>query len=130
MSLVSGIIGDRAAVSFFNFVNSKKIPSAAKILEGDFEENKKLLNELTFTDFTQLNEAVFRWLEKTCDKTGNEVAKNLEAYFDWFALNDKNELQAHFASLISAERYPEALNYIFEKAPVLYHKLLDLSSEL
>jgi len=130
LSLVSGIIGDRTAASFFNFVNSKKIPSAAKLLEGDFEENKKLLNQLTFTDFTQLNEAVFRWLEKACDKTGNEVANNLESYFDWLSLNDKKELQAHFASLVSADRYPETLNYILEKTPSLYHKLLDLSSEL
>ena len=37
---------------------------------------------------------------------------------------------SQYASLISAERYPETLNYIVEKAPVLYNKLLDLSSEL
>ncbi len=128
--LVSGIIGDRAAVTFFDFVNSHRIPSVAKLLEGDFEENKKLLDELSFTDFTQLNEAVFRWLEKSYDKNSVEVANNLTAYFDWFSLNDKKELQAHFASLVSAERYPETLNYIVEKAPVLYHKLLDLSSGL
>ena len=128
--LVSGIIGDRAAASFFDFVNSHRIPSVAKLLEGDFNENKKLLDELAFKDFSQLNEAVFRWLEKTCDKTSDKVANNLTAYFDWFSLNDKKELQAHFASLISAERYPETLNYIVEKAPVLYNKLLDLSSEL
>lgn len=128
--LVSGIIGDRATATFFDFVNSHRIPSVAKLLEGDFEENKKLLDELSFTDFTQLNEAVFRWLEKSYDKNSVEVANNLTAYFDWFSLNDKKELQAHFASLVSAERYPETLNYIVEKAPVLYHKLLDLSSEL
>jgi len=128
--LVSGIIGDRAAATFFDFVNSHRIPSVAKLLEGDFEENKKLLYELSFTDFIQLNEAVFRWLEKSYDKNSVEVANNLTAYFDWFSLNDKKELQAHFASLVSAERHPETLNYIVEKAPVLYHKLLDLSSEL
>ena len=128
--MISGIIGDRATAAFFDFVNSHTVPSVSKVLLGDFSENQKILSALSFTDFTQLNEAVYRWLEKSADTAGDEVAKNLTAYFDWFDQNNKKELQAHFASLVSAERYPDALNYIVEKAPALYHKLLDLSSQL
>ena len=129
--LVSGIIGNQAAAAFFEFVNQNRIPSVGKLLEGDFSENQKLLSDLSFTDYAQINEAVFRWLEKaSSENCGEAVAKNLCAYFDWFDKNQKKELQAHFASLVSAEKYPGALNYIVEKVPELYKKLLDLSSDL
>ena len=128
--MVAGIIGDKAAATFFEFVNSNRVPSVSKILEGDFSKNQELLSDLGFTDFTQLNEAVYRWLEKNSSTAGAEVAKNLVSYFEWFTDNNKKELQAHFASLVSAERYPAALNYIVEKAPELYKKLLDLSDSL
>ena len=127
--MISGIIGNRAAASFFDFVNSHKIPSVSKILCGNFSENKTLLSDLSFPDFTQLNEAIFRWLEKTADKN-EENALNLTSYFDWLGSNNKKELQAHFASLVSAERYPVTLNFILEKAPELYKKLLELSDDL
>lgn len=128
--LLSGIVGNRASAAFFDFINSHKLPSVGKILEGNFEENQSLLSDLSFTDLIQLNEAVFRWLEKSSESAGKSAAENLTAYYDWFSADNKKELQAHFASLISAERYPAALNFILEKAPVLYQKLLDLSSEL
>lgn len=133
-SLISGIVGNRAAASFIEFVNTKRIPSVTKILEGHFSDNKKLIVELDFSELTQLNEAIYRWLNKFDYKKSagscNLIADNLTAYFDWFADNGKKELQAHFASLVSAESYPNALNFITEKVPSLYQKLLDLSSEL
>ena len=128
--LVSGIVGNRATAAFFEFVNSHRIPSVSKILEGDFSENQKLLEKLSFPDFTQLNEAVFRWLEKSASTSVSDTAKNLISYFDWLGTNNKKELQAHFASLVSAERYPAALNFILEKSPELYNKLLDLTNDL
>ncbi|MBP5520431.1 MAG: AAA family ATPase [Treponema sp.] len=132
-ALVSGIIGNRATSVFFDFVNNHKLPSVSALL-NDFDNQKKTLETLSFTDFTQLNQAVFSWLEKNSenqnDSNVNIVAKNLEAYFDWFAVQNKKELQAHFASLISAKNFPGALNFIVEKAPCFYQKLLDLSSDL
>ena len=137
-SMVSGIVGNRAAAAFFEFVNLHHLPSIENLLaHGKFSENKKMLENLNFTELTQLNEAVFRWLEKTSPMivtlstgTTEVVSENLISYFDWFAANNKKELQAHFASLVSAERYPAALNFILEKAPELYKKLLDLSDDL
>lgn len=128
--MVSGIVGNRATAAFFDFINSHKIPSVSKIMEGDFSKNQQLLADLSLTDFAQLNEAVFRWLEKNAASADVSVASNLIAYFDWFDSHGKKELQAHFASLVSADRYPSALNFIVEKAEPLYKKLLDLSSDL
>lgn len=141
--LVSGIIGNRATSIFFDFVKSHHLPSVEKLLTGDFAENKKLLEDLTFSDFTQLNEAIFRWGEKFSSQANIDndinvmnaeekaaVGKNLTAYFDWFSLKEKKELQAHFASLISASDYPDFLNFILEYAPTLYKKLLELSDDL
>lgn len=129
-TMLSGIVGDRAAADFFDFINNHKVLSAAEILEGDFSENAKLLEGLSFTDFTQLNEGLFRRLERSGEETASKSAENLIHYYDWLGENNKKELQAHFASLVSAERYPAALNFILEKAPELYKKLLALSDEL
>lgn len=129
-SLVSGIIGNRAAAAFFDFVNEHRIPSVGKLLHGNFTDTKALLSDLSFTDFTQLNEAIFSWLEKNAAEADSAVSSNLIAYYNWLDSNNKKELQAHFSSVVSAERYPAALNFIVEKAPALYEKLLELTSEL
>ena len=127
-TMISGIIGDKAAASFFDFINNHKIPSVKDLLTVN--DITSLVSDLSFTDFTQLNEAIFRWLESQTGKAENIDAENLIRYFVYLGQSNKKELQAHFASLVSAERYPAALNYILEKAPALYKKLLDLSSDL
>ena len=127
-SMLSGIIGDRAAASFFDFVNNHKVPSVQDLFSVN--DVASFVRDLSFTEYTQLNEAIFRWLESQKEKLSALNAGNLIRYFDYLGANNKKELQAHFASLISAERYPAALNFIIEKAPELYKKLLDLTSEL
>lgn len=127
-SMASGIIGDRVAADFFRFVNNHKIPSVKELLSVN--DLASFVENLSFTDFTQLNEAIFRWLESQSPSAGEINAGNLVRYFDYLGESDKKELQAHFASLVSAERYPAALNFILEKAPELYKKLLALSDEL
>lgn len=130
-AMVSGIVGNRAAASFIEYVNQHKLPAVSKLLACEnFTEASKILNELSFTDLAQLNEAIFRWLEKNHkDSADTTIAGNLISYFNWLDSNGKKELQAHFASIVSAERYPNALNFIVEKAGALYKKLLDLSSD-
>ena len=126
--MVSGIVGDRAAAEFFSFVNNNKIPSVKELLTVN--DVPSFVQNLSFTELTQLNEAVFRYLESQASKTQNLNAENLIRYFDYLGDNNKKELQAHFASLVSAERYSCALNFILEKVPSLYQKLLDLSDDL
>ena len=127
-TMLSGIVGDKAAAIFFEFVNKHRIPSVKDLLSVN--DIDSFLSDLSFTEFTQLNEAIFRWLQSQCQKTADIKAENLVGYFDYLGKSNKKELQAHFASLVSAERYPVALNFILEKVPDLYKKLLDLSSEL
>ena len=126
--MVSGIVGDRAAASFFDFVNNHKLPSVKALLNCD--DIEALVSDLGFTEFTQLNEAIFRWLQCQASKETKLKSENLLSYFDYLGNSGKKELQAHFASLVSAERYPLALNFILEKVPELYKKLFDLSSDL
>ena len=126
--MISGIIGDRAAACFFDFVNNHRIPSVKDLL--CVNDISSFVRDLSFTEFTQLNEAIFRWLETQSEKTADIKPENLICYFDYLEKSNKKELQAHFASLVSAERYPAALNFILEKTPDLYKKLLDLTSSL
>lgn len=126
--MASGIVGDRAAASFFEFVNNHKIPSVKDMFCAN--DLTSFVSDLSFTEFTQFNEAIFRWLESQSRKTTGIKAENLVRYFDYLGESNKKELQAHFASLVSAERYPAALNFILDKAPELYNKLLDLSDDL
>lgn len=127
-TMASGIVGDRAAADFFRFVNNQRLPSVRELLSSN--DISSYVQNLSFTDFTQLNEAIFRWLEAQSATASDFNAANLVSYFDYLGDNNKKELQAHFASLVSAERYPAALNFILKKAPELYKKLLDLSDEL
>ena len=127
-AMAAGIIGDKAAASFFDFVNNHKVPSVKDLLSAN--DIASFVQDLSFTDFTQLNEAIFRWLQSQSSSASDLNAENLIRYFDYLGQSNKKELQAHFASLVSAERYPLALNYILEKTPDLYKKLLDLSSDL
>ncbi len=127
-TMLSGIVGDKAAASFFEFVNNHKLPSVKELMQVD--DLAAFLADLSFTDFTQLNEGIFRWLESQCKNAADIKAENLVRYFDYLGQSNRKELQAHFASLVSAERYPAALNFILEKAPELYKKLLDLSDDL
>ena len=126
--MISGIIGDKAAAEFFAFVNNHRIPSVKELLTVN--DVPSFVQELSFTEFTQLNEAIFRWLESQANTAQNIKQENLIRYFDYLGDSNKKELQAHFASLVSAERYPVALNFILEKTPSLYQKLLDLSDDL
>ena len=127
-AMASGIIGDRASAEFFRFINNHKVPSVKDLLSVN--DLTSFVENLSFTDFTQLNEAIFRWLQAQSRTASDLNAAKLISYFDYLGASNKKELQAHFASLVSAEKYPDALNFILEKAPELYKKLLALSDEL
>lgn len=125
--LVSGIIGSQATAQFFRFVMEHNLPSAKTILlESD--STQEITSKLSFTDLTQTNTALFRFLEATNlnAKEKTKAAKNLSAYFDSL----QPELKAHFASLCSAEQYPKTLVYITENASKLYDSLMNLVMQI
>ena len=127
-ALVSGVIGNRATVTFFRYVMEHNYPSAKEILEGDFETVKSKLSKLTAMDFTQVNISLFRFIESGAyDKNkAGDISTNLIEYFDFLGEMSLKEIQSHFASLCSASEYPDTLCFISNFVPDLYQKLMEL----
>ena len=130
--IVTGIIGNRATATFFRYVNERTLPTTQEILCGDFTQVINKLQKVSIPDYTVVNNSVFRFIESgNYDKSKEDIiAKNIVNYFDYIVENVSKEITAHFASLCSAENYPETLCFITEKAPELYKKLLNVVSEL
>ena len=126
--LVSGILGSKAAALFFRHTCQNDLPSAKDLLTSDFSEHLTLLEKLDSAKLSLLNTGLLKFLEsKSYNKDDEEkLSQNLEAYFDYLADSGHKELQAHFESLLKAEKYPESLYFISTKAPGLYKKLFDL----
>lgn len=131
-ALVSGVIGNRATVTFFRYVMEHNYPSAKEILEGDFNSVKPKMEKLTSIDFTQVNISLFRFIESGVydqNKTG-DIATNLIEYFDYLGEKALKEILSHFASLCSANDYPNTLCFISNLVPDLYQKLMNLVMEV
>ncbi len=130
--IVSGIIGNRATVSFFRFVMEHNYPSAKEILENDFDVVKTRLLKLSAIDLTQVNISLFRYIQSDSynkDESGL-IATNLVEYFDLLGEQELTEIQSHFASLCSAETYPNTLCFISNFVPDLYQKLMNLVMDI
>ncbi len=132
--MVSGILGNRTTSIFFRFVMEHDIPSAQEILLGTFEDVTSKLSKLNVPNLSQVNNSLFRFLEgKAKDFSGEEVkviSKNIENYFAYLGTSGHRELQSHFASLCSAERFPETLYFISTECKALYENLMQLVLEL
>lgn len=131
--IVSGIIGNRATVTFFRYVMEHNFPSAREILEAeDFDEVKERLQTLSSMDFTQVNVSLFRYVESgayTKEKSG-VIATNFVEYFDLLEELSLKEIQSHFASLCSASDYPDTLVFISNFVPDLYQRIMDLVMDI
>lgn len=126
--LVAGIIGNRASSVFFRFVMEHNLPSAMSILTGNFDDMRSKLDKTSFSDFTQINISIFRFIEskKYTENQVSQICRNLNLYFSYLGDENKKELQAHLASLCSADKYPETLVFITENSKDFYDKLLQL----
>lgn len=128
--IISGILGNRATSTFFRFVMENDVPSAQEILLGDFNQVTLKLKKLNTPNLSQVNLSIFRFLENKVPEFSNadkkQAAKNILTYFNFLGETDHRELQSHFASLCSAEKYPETLNYIATDATDLYDSLMQL----
>lgn len=126
MPIVSGIIGNRATVLFFRFVNEHNIPAAKDILCGTFDTILPKLKKLSSVDFSQVNNSIFRFIEAELYSLSDKkiIAENLNLYFDYLIKNAKQEVVAHFSSLCSAESFPNALVFISTDCESLYEKMM------
>ena len=134
-SIVAGIIGQRAANRFFEFLNTNRIISAEELLLGKFEEIEKKLESYATPEYAVINDSLFPFLEKVTagqveSQTARAMSKNLQLYFDFLEKRNLREAMAHFANLFSSTAYPNALafivsdcNSLFEKVTVFVAKL-------
>lgn len=132
--MVSGILGNRTTSIFFRFVMEHDIPSAQEILLENFEKVTSKLSKLNVPNLSQVNNSIFRFIEsKSKDFSKEErqvISSNIEKYFVFLDASGKRELQSHFASLCSAERFPETLYFISTECKGLYENLMQLVIEL
>ena len=128
--LISGIIGNKATALFFRFVIENKIPSAQGILTGSFEEVKPDLEKLDLTNLSRLNEGLLKYLESSLYSESDKklVFTNLENYFDFLKTSGHKELQAHFISLLKADKYPDTLYILSSEFDSLYKKIISFEN--
>lgn len=132
--IISGILGNRTTSIFFRFVLEHDVPSAQEILCGDFSAVTDKLKKLNTPNLSQVNSSLFRFIEsKAADFNAEDkktVAENLGKYYAYLGDSGNRELQSHFASLCSAEHFPEALYFISTESKNLYESLMQLVIEL
>ena len=132
--IVSGILGNKATSVFFRFVLEHDVPSAQEILTGDFSGTTARLEKLNTPNLSQVNLSIFRYLESKADSLNQAekkiISENILKYFNYLGSSKHRELQSHFASLCSAEKYPETLYFISTEATQLYDSLMQLVVEL
>lgn len=125
--IVTGIIGAETTALFFKFLSQNNVPSAKNILCDDFDSAEKKLEKLSPVDFTQINTAVFNFIESMNFSGGQKdlVSKNLEKYFDYISEKQNKEITLHFISLISAKNFPSALFFISTECNSVYKKIFE-----
>jgi len=132
--LLSGIIGNKAASLFYKHVQKSACITPKELLSS-FESVKEKLEGLTVPQFSDLNRGIFKFLEQFAEnplsisfdfdaEPKSVVIENLNLYFDYLSSSNRKEIQAHFVSLIDAEKYPAALNFISDKGQDLYKKIM------
>lgn len=134
-AIIAGIVGQRSAVHFFEFLDKNKLISASELLLGDFAKNKEKLLDYKTPEFAVINDSMFVLLEKECAGDCSEpkftkMAENLSKYIDFLEENALREVLAHFANLFSSTGYPNALAFIVEHCNELFQKVTKFVASL
>lgn len=128
LALISGIVGNKAASLFVKFAASCNVPSAKKVLT-DFDGTRAALEKLNVPEMISVNKSLFKFIENSIEEIENKnetqtIAGNLNAYFDYLSNFDKVEIRAQFISMISADEFPQTLNFITDHCGDLYKKIM------
>lgn len=131
LCLLSGILGNKASSLFCKFVNEKKLPSANEILTAGYEKFKQIegtLSQASLPELAELNAGILRCLNSLAKNNADfempDVRENLEKYFDFLKISRGKEAVSHFISLLDAQKYPDALNFISQQCSSLYRRIL------
>lgn len=129
-TLISGIVGNRAANAFFQFLQDS-IPSASQILLNGIELFKSQLEKLSLPEFSKVNESLFRFIESCAYSSDciQKIARSLEDYFNFLAEKNLKEVQSHFVSICNGSVYPKTLVFIMENIPDFYKTLSNFLEE-
>ena len=133
-TLVSGIVGNKAASVFFRFINENTVPSAKEILFGDFKSAVPKLEKLNVPLVSQVSSSLFNFIEAKSseievspEKTA-KISENLVSYFEYLEKTSRESV-SYFASLWSANEYPLTLAFIGMHCIDLYKKLMAVFEE-
>lgn len=105
--LVAGIVGAKAAFSFFASFGKNSIIAAEKVL-SDFQSAKSVLMKYKAHELAALNENIFRYLESDKSSRDRVEADNLQQYLGWMMHENRREAMAHFCSLFEGASYSAA----------------------
>ncbi|MCR5187361.1 MAG: AAA family ATPase [Treponema sp.] len=134
-SIVAGIVGSKAANSFFEYISKSRILTAEELLLGDFDNNLITLMKYGTPEFATINDSIFLYLEKV---TGNNLASdkvektslNLNRYYSYLEEKGYREAMAHFANLFSGTAYPNTLAFIVSDCEELFNKVTKFVAEI
>lgn len=124
---VAGIVGAKAAASFFESLSQSRLIPAEAILKG-FKAQKKTLEGYKAHDLAIINESIFRCIEN--GKGGPSCADNLMEYMDWLVSSGRKESMAHFCSVFEGATYSQANLFMMSSAPKCFKNITDFIRNL
>lgn len=125
--VVAGIVGAKAAASFFESFSQNRLISAESILK-DFIAQKKTLESYKAHDLAIINDSIYRCIEN--GKGGPYCADNLMKYMDWLITSGRKESMAHFCSVFEGATYFQANLFMMSGAPKCFKTITDFISNL
>ena len=125
--IIAGIIGAKAAASFFESFAQDKIISGELILK-DFSKQKKTLETYKAHELSVINDSIYRCIEN--GKGGPDCADNLMEYMDWLITTGRKESMAHFCSVFEGATYSQANLFMMSSAPQCFRTITDFIRNL
>lgn len=120
--VIAGIVGARAAALLNEYLSHRTLEASDILL--DFDTHTESLSALTITEWSNLNESIYRLIDsgKYKSATVNTMVDNLIRYIDWLRSRHRDEPLAHFISLFSSGSYPAANRFMISRSPSLYRE--------
>lgn len=127
--IAAGIIGMRAAASFFGTLGKTGIVEAKKVL-SDFRSVRQQVSKYDAHELALLNENIFRYLESGKSANAKSCADNLLEYLEWMAGGGSRESMAHFCSLFEQASYSRANLFMMTDAVKCFRMITDFIKSL
>lgn len=127
--IVAGIIGAKAAASFFESFSQGGLIGAENILK-DFDRQHAALESYQAHDLASINESLFRCIENGKEGKPDIAGQNLLKYMNWLIASGKRESMAHFCSVFEGATYTKANLFMMSTAPKCFKTITDFIRNL